>query len=206
MKTILRRLCNGFINTAILANMAGTAVIFILVLIINFDVASRNLFNAPFQGAVEIVIFSLILIVFLQLPDVVRSNRLTRSDGFLGLLSDKKPALASILMRFVDLTAAIFMGLITYAIWPSFVEDFGSCHFFTAPEFGPAFTGEVWTDVKAAMARCSYFGTPGILTAPWWPAKLAVTFGVGLSAIIFALKAIMGGHQAELVHLQDTQT
>ena len=60
----------------------ATLVVLALVLVVNYDMGARNLFNAPFNGAVEVVQFSMVLIVFLQLPDVVRVNRLTRSDGF----------------------------------------------------------------------------------------------------------------------------
>ena len=33
---------------------------------------------------------------------------------------------------------------------------------------------------------------PGIFTAPWWPAKLAIVFSVFTCAIIFAFKAVLG--------------
>ncbi|MGI9570028.1 MAG: TRAP transporter small permease subunit, partial [Desulfobulbia bacterium] len=72
---ILRRLFDRAIAVAMLANMIGTVFIFGLVAILNADVIARGIFNAPIRGVVELVIFSLVLIVFLQLPDVVRSNR-----------------------------------------------------------------------------------------------------------------------------------
>ena len=68
---------------ATVANAVGTLVVLVLVGVVNFDVGARGLFNAPFHGAVEVVQFSMVLIVFLQLPDVIRADRLTRSDGFL---------------------------------------------------------------------------------------------------------------------------
>jgi len=65
------------------ANAIGTLCVLALVVIVNYDVVARGVFNNPFMGAVEVVQFSLVFIVFLQLPDVVRVGRLTRSDGFL---------------------------------------------------------------------------------------------------------------------------
>jgi len=181
---------------AMAANVVGTIVLFVLVVVMNTDVVARGIFHAPFRGVVEVVIFSLVLIVFLQLPDVVRSDRLTRSDGFLTVLKDRNPQAARTARRIIDAVAAIFMALIAWTVWPEFLEAFESCHFFTEPEFGPPFTGDFWVDLDAAFGRCDYFGTPGILTAPWWPARLAIFFGVVWSALVFALKAGFGDDSA----------
>ena len=97
-----RRIYNPFITLATLANAVGTIVIFLLVGLMNADVILRNFFHAPLRGVVEMVIFSLVLIVFLQLPDVVRNNRLTRSDGFLVIAENKYPALSNSLTRLGD--------------------------------------------------------------------------------------------------------
>lgn len=195
----IHRLYKPFLAIATLANTVGTLVIFGLVGIMNVDVIARGLFHAPLKGVVEVVIFSLVLIVFLQLPDVVRHNRLTRSDGFLGLMDGKYPQFANILSRTIDLAACVFMALIAWTMWPEFTESFESCHFFSQPEFGPAPTGNFLVDLSDAFARCEYFGTPGIFTAPWWPAKLAIVFSVTTCAIIFAFKVILGNRQAALV-------
>lgn len=193
----MKRLLHPFLSVAIAANAVGTGVIFFLVAIMNVDVIARGVFHAPMRGVVEMVVFSLVLIVFLQLPDVVRSDRLTRSDGFLGLLSDRSPMAGAVLGRVINGIAAIFMAMIAWTVWPEFLEAFETCHFFTPPEFGAPPTGEFLTDFKAAWARCEYFGTPGIFTAPWWPARLAIAFSVTLCAIIFAFKAVWGAAPAD---------
>ena len=114
-----RRLTEGL---AVTANAVGTLVVLALVAVVNFDVVARGAFAAPFMGAVEVVQFSVVLIVFLQLPDVVRVNRLTRSDGFLILLRARAPGAARLLSGIIDIAAAIFMGLICWTIYPEFVE------------------------------------------------------------------------------------
>ncbi|MDJ0859881.1 MAG: TRAP transporter small permease subunit, partial [Dinoroseobacter sp.] len=77
---------------AMAANAAGTFVVIALIAVVNYDIIARGLFNKPFLGAVEVVQFSMVLIVFLQLPDVIRVGRLTRSDGFLSLMRARRPA------------------------------------------------------------------------------------------------------------------
>ena len=174
------------------ANIIGTLVIFALVATMNFDVVARGIFHAPLKGVIEVVIYSLILIVFMQLPDVVRHNRLTRSDGFLTFGQVAFPRFTTILSRLIDAIGCVFMALIAWTMWPEFLESIESCHFITAPEFGPEPTGNLITDISAAFGRCDYFGTPGIFTAPWWPAKLAIVFSVSLSSLIFFFKVLLG--------------
>lgn len=186
--SLSQRLKAAAIRIATWSNMAGASVLFLLIAIMNADVFARGVLHAPLLGVVELVIFALVLIVFLQLPDVVQQNRLTRSDGFLLLLQSTSPKFGNALSRGINLVSAIFFFVVFWAVLPEFQESFESCHFFTAPEFGPPFTGDLLVDLRAAMARCDYFGTPGIFTAPWWPAKLAILFGVLWSGIILTIK------------------
>jgi len=156
----LSRLGNG---VAIGANVIGTLVVLGLVAIVNFDVVARGMFNAPFLGAVEVVQFSMVLIVFLQLPDVVRVNRMMRSDGFLVLIGGRYPRVASVMRRVIDAVSSVFMVLIAIAIWPEFTE--------------------MW-ETK------DYFGVPGVFTAPWWPIKLVIFLSASLCTVIFLLKVL----------------
>ena len=190
--TGLQKIQNWVVAVAIAANVSGAFVLLALVAVMNVDVISRNLFNAPFRGVVEVVIFSLALIVFLQLPDVVRTGRLTRSDGFLGVLHHHMPKTGGALARFLNGISFIFMCMIVWTVWPEFTESFESCHFFTQPDFGPAPTGNICDDFKTGLLRCDYFGTPGILQAPWWPVRLAIAFGCALAAVIFFFKTLLG--------------
>ncbi len=148
---------------AIGANAVGTLIVLGLVLVVNYDVVARGFFNAPFRGAYEVVQFSMVLIVFMQLPDVVRVGRLTRSDGFLTVLGASRPALAQTLRRAIDFASAVFMALVAFAIWPEFVEMYETQDF---------------------------FGVPGVFTAPWWPIKLTIYLSAGLCTVMFLMKVL----------------
>lgn len=161
----LRRLSGAVARIAIAANIAGTLVVLGLVAIVNYDVFARGLFNLPFRGAVEVVQFSMILIVFLQLPDVVRVDRLTRSDGLILMLGGRFPGLARALRRAVNALSCVVMGLIAVAIWPEFLK--------------------MWESED-------FFGIPGVFTAPWWPIKLTIFLSASLCAVIFLLKVLIG--------------
>ncbi len=187
MIQFIHRIRKLFITTAVVANMIGTCVLFVLIAIMNSDVIARGIFHSPIRGVVEMVVFSLVLIVFLQLPDVVNSSRLTRSDGLLSVLKARTPKFANLLSRIIDAVAGIFMAMIAYTVWPEFVESFETCQFFEA---APAVSTSLLENLSLALSRCDYFGTPGIFTAPWWPARLVIFLGVSLSAIVFMFNVL----------------
>jgi len=161
------------------ANAVGTLVVLGLVIVVNVDVVGRGFFNAPFLGAVEVVQFSMVLIVFLQLPDVVRVNRLTRSDGFLVIAGYRWPRLSLWLRRFIDLVAGIFMTLIAIAIWPEFTE---------------------------MLESRDFFGVPGVFTAPWWPIKLVIFISAVMCALLFFLKTLLPDVKPATNQLMDEAT
>lgn len=166
---LLRGLSRAADRVATAANAVGTLVVLGLVALVNYDVVARGLFHAPFMGAVELVQFSMVLIVFLQLPDVVRVNRLTRSDGFLLVLGARAPRLRRAIELVIEAVSAAFMALVAVAIWPEFTEMWHSRDF---------------------------FGIPGVFTAPWWPIKLVVFLSAALCALLFALKLAGAGRHA----------
>lgn len=167
------KLVNGI---AISANAVGTLVVLVLVAIVNYDALARSLFNSPFRGAIEVVQFSMVLIVFLQLPDVCRVNRLTRSDGFLTVLGGRFPGTANVVRHFINAVSAVFMTLIAIAIWPEFLKMFETQDF---------------------------FGVPGVFIAPWWPVKLTIFASATLCALIFVLKVLKGHEDVAPVRLPE---
>lgn len=165
----LSRVANSL---AIAANVAGTLTVLTLVVILNVDVIARGVFNAPLKGTYEIVQLAVVFIVFLQLPDVVRVDRLTRSDGFLNLLHGRKPGLTVTLRRIINAVSAIFMFLIAYIMFPEFFK--------------------MWRTQD-------FFGIPGVFTVPWWPIKLVIASGSALASLIFTLKVISAQDRPQLV-------
>lgn len=159
---------------AIVANIVGTLVVLGLVVIVNYDVVARGVFNQPFRGAVEVVQFSIVLIVFLQLPDVVRINRLTASDGFLAVVGDRFPRFTRGLRFAINTLAALFMTAIAVTMYPEFVE--------------------MWHTQE-------FFGIPGVFTAPWWPIKLVIFLSAVLCAILFVLKLLRPSNDVQLVRI-----
>ncbi len=163
-------------TVAKISNAFGTLVVLVLVMVVNFDVVARGIFNKPFLGAVEVVQFSMVLIVFLQLPDVVRVNRLTRSDGLLTFLAPTYPTVARFIRRVINAVSATLMVLIAIAIWPEFIE---------------------------MLETQDYFGVPGVFVAPWWPIKLTIWLSTALCALLFTLKIFLPSRDFELIRMNE---
>ena len=109
-------LSRGFSSLAAGLNSIGTAWIFALMVLINVDVLSRYLFNAPIQGVAEVVELSIVGIVFLQISDAVRAGRLTRSDGLYRQILMRRPIVGYALGALFDLAGAVFFACILLGI------------------------------------------------------------------------------------------
>lgn len=159
-----------------LLNGIGTLWILALLLLINADVVGRNLFLAPINGVIEMVEISMIAIVFLQLGDATRVGRLTRSDGFFGLIQAKKPNVGRFMGGIFDLFGALLMFFILYGTWPSLIQ---------------------------AWELNDYVGNEGVFTAPKWPMIFILLLGSLVTLLLF-LKLAFGQFLALQKNRQST--
>lgn len=155
-------------------NSAGGALIFALVVMINLDVFSRFLFNAPIDGVTELVELSIVAIVFLQLSDAVRNGRLTRSDGLYTRIREKSPRVGHILGAFFDLAGAAFFLTIIAGSIPRFFD---------------------------AWERGYYSGNKGIFVVPVWPVRLVLV--IGAVTVVFVFLGQVWKHLSALLAKSD---
>ncbi|MEM6498019.1 MAG: TRAP transporter small permease [Pseudomonadota bacterium] len=131
-------------------NVLGSALILVLMCLVGVDVTSRNLLNAPVSGVPELVTLSIVVIVFLQIPQALRAGRMTQSDAFLNVLIARAPRAARLLATVFDLIAMLVIWIIVKATWPIFTR---------------------------AFERAEFVGALGDFTAPVWPVKLTLIIG-----------------------------
>lgn len=140
----------------------GTIGIFLLMVLINTDVISRALFDAPLPGVPEIVQITVVAIVFLQVSQSLAGGRFTRSPVIHSIISARKPRLGRLLGILFNLTGAALMGLIVAAEIPRLIE---------------------------AISQGQYFGHRGVFVVPRWPLDLAVALGSLVCAVQFVIMA-----------------
>ena len=150
-------------------NSVGGVLIFALVVIINVDIASRFLFNAPIDGVTELVELSIVAIVFLQLSDAVRNGRLTRSDGLFAKIRSSSPRVGHVMAILFDLAGAAFFATLVAGSVPRFVD---------------------------AWERGYYAGNQGIVVIPVWPVRLVIV--IGAVTVILVFLSLVAGHMRAL--------
>ncbi|MFL2546835.1 MAG: TRAP transporter large permease subunit [Candidatus Rariloculaceae bacterium] len=155
---VAQRLGSAFESLIGWMNAAGVAWIFALMFLICADITGRTLFDSPIQAVPEIVAFSLVACVFLQLAYAVQMHRLTHAEVLLDYISQRRPQSAQVL-RF----AAAGMGAFVLA----------AIAIGTLPDFWRAFTTSEFTGVE------------GIYTLPISPIKFTVVLGSAIASLEF---------------------
>ncbi len=145
-----------------LFNVLGGLWTFLIMLLISADVLARAAFNHPIAGVPEIVAFSIVCIVFLQLGRTVELGRVMRADTFQASFEKVSPRLNLAISTLSELGGAALVGIIIYGVWPRMMNDYEAGYF---------------------------IGTPGIFTFPSWPLSAVVVAGAALAGLHFVLRA-----------------
>ena len=156
----LRRSLFGAFEAGLAA--VGTGWILVLMALICADIVGRAAFKAPILGVPEMVQFSIVGIVFLQLPLTLRTEGLTRSDLLLGAIMRKRPRVAHALQLVFDLTGAALLAVIVVTTWPL---------------------------ARQAFANSEFFGSTGVVRIPTGPLKVIIMLGCATMALQFLLYA-----------------
>jgi hypothetical protein len=111
------------------------------------------------------VAVSMAFIVFCQLPDTVRLNKLTRSDTYLPRLQASSALVCRLTVCGFDILGAAVMLAIIIGTTPLLLES---------------------------IERGYYIGEQGIFTIPEWPIKGMVVLGSTSTMLCFLIRAV--GH------------
>lgn len=147
--------------TAVLAAI-GTGWILFLMALICADVLSRWLLNAPILGVAEMVQFSIVGIVFLQLPQTLRVGGLTRADVLFARILARAPRIAYALQLAYDLVGAALFAIILITTWPL---------------------------AEQAFANREFYGSTGVVQIPTGPLKAIIIVGCAALVAQFCLLA-----------------
>jgi C4-dicarboxylate transporter DctM subunit len=132
-------------------NAIGTLWILALMAMICADVIARSFFNQPLPQIPEIVGYSIVAIVFLQLPNTLHLKKLTQADAFIEKLMIRRPTAGSIYNATYSLCGVGVFSLIAYGLIPDAIEDYRYEEYFG--QVGDLIV-YVWP-FKAIMAVCS---------------------------------------------------
>jgi TRAP-type C4-dicarboxylate transport system permease small subunit len=140
----------------------GTAWILVIMAVICADIIGRAAFNRPILGVPEFLQFSIVGIVFLQLPQTLRTGGLTRADALLDVVQRRNPALRNFLQFLYDLIGAVLFAIIVATTWPLAMR---------------------------AFANREFYGSTGVVQIPTGPLKLIIIAGCLVMSIQFLIDA-----------------
>ena len=143
-------------------NAIGTVWIFVLMALISADVIGRGAFSAPLLGVPEMVQFSIVGIVFLQLAHTLRNGALTRSDVILRSLLVNFPTVGHALQMLFHLAGAAVFYIIFRTTIPLMAR---------------------------AYRDGDFYGATGVFQLIVWPLKLIILISCAVMLIQFLLLA-----------------
>ncbi|HEX2197837.1 MAG TPA: TRAP transporter large permease subunit [Burkholderiales bacterium] len=151
-------------------NSVGTLWLFGLTFVICADVAGRYLFDAPIQGAAEVVGFSVVAALFLAFPNTLRVGRFTRVEVLIQRLEARHAGAAALVNALYHLVGAAVFGAIAWGTWPRF---------------------------ETAWSSDEITGTPGVFTFPVWPFFGVIVFGAAATCLEFLIQASQAALRAK---------
>lgn len=143
-----------------LSNVVATTWILLLMALIVADVVGRNAILHPIAGVPEMVKYSIVGIVFLQVAHTHWKGQMIRSDGLLAMVASVRPRLAAGLDLVAQIVGAAFTFVLAWAVWPRMVK---------------------------AFERGEMEGVSGHFTLPVWPFFLIIVVGSALLGLSFLL-------------------
>lgn len=144
-----------------LMNNVGTLWVFALMFLICSDILARTFFNAPIRGVPEIVGYSIVGTVYLQLANTLHAGRFTRAELLIDWLEAKRPFAGMKFVTIFNLFGFMVFALITHGVWPAFID--------------------AWMENEVA-------GVPGDFTFIVWPFKLIIVVGAAVTMIEFFIQ------------------
>lgn len=145
------------------ANVVATLWILGLMVLIVCDILGRETLGRPIAGVPEMVKYSIVGIVFLQIAHTHRKGEMIRSDGILGVVRRRWPFAGLLMDTVAQLCGAAFAGALAWAVWPKAVR---------------------------AFERGEMEGVQGHFTLPVWPFLALIVLGSALLALSFLITAL----------------
>jgi TRAP-type C4-dicarboxylate transport system permease small subunit len=141
-------------------NVAGTLLILLMAIAVNFDIVGRDFFNRPIPGVNEFIGLSIVAVVFLQMANTLQEDRHISNDIFIRLIAVSHPRLSAGIYCAFHLIGALLMAVIVVYVWPIVLENYRGGY---------------------------YAGTAGVIEIPIWPFMAVIVVGAAATAVQFLI-------------------
>jgi len=149
----------GLARLTSVLNSAGTFWVFCLMFLICADVVARGAFDRPINGVAELVGYSIVATVYLQLANTLHVGRFTRAAMVIDGLEARRPVAAAVYNGLFSLIGVAVFALIANGAWYKLAE--------------------AWPDLR--------FGNAESFSILVWPLRAIVLVGATLTAVEYLL-------------------
>ncbi|MBT3883896.1 MAG: TRAP transporter large permease subunit [Rhodospirillaceae bacterium] len=155
---ILRRLGGGLSTIPLWMNSLGAIWVCFVMVLVCADIFGRNVLNAPVRGVPEILSYSVVSIVFLQLAHTLLMGRFTKADLITGWLDNNRPVAGALMAAVFNLIGGVVFILLSYVTYPHLLKSF---------------------------AEREVDGMPTGVVFLVWPFRLIMFLGAAVTAVVF---------------------
>jgi tripartite ATP-independent transporter DctM subunit len=146
-----------FARLTALFNGIGTVWVFLIMLLIVADIVAREAFNAPIRGVAEMVAFSILGAVFLQLAHSLHTGRFTRAEMLIDSLENSGALAGHVFNTLFSAFGVAVFAVISAGIYVELLN--------------------AWPDLR--------YGTEGDFVIYVWPLRLTILCGAVLAGLEF---------------------
>jgi C4-dicarboxylate transporter DctM subunit len=151
-----------FARLTALFNGIGTVWVFLIMLLIVADIVAREAFSAPIRGVAEMVAFSILAAVFLQLAHSLHTGRFTRAEMLIDSLEGR--------------------GALAGHVYNILFSAFGVAVF-------AVMSAGIYVELLDAWPNLRY-GTEGDFVIYVWPLRLTILCGAALACLEFLFQMV----------------
>ena len=155
-------------------NSAGTLWVFFLMFLICADIIGRAFFNSPIRGTNEIIAYTIVGAVFLQLTHSLHVGRFVRAEMFIEPLNKRRPIVGALYEALYSCAGMFVALLIAYGTYFVLIKS--------------------WPDIT--------FGVENEFTILEWPLRTIILAGAVTLAFKYFINAVEKFH--ELIKLLRT--
>ena len=125
----------AFARLTSVLNSAGTFWVFCLTFLICADVIARGVFNRPINGVSELVGYSIVAAVYLQLANTLHVGAFTRAAMVIESLEARRPVAAAVFNGVFNIVSIGVFLLIAHGAWIKLLEAWPNLRFGNAESF-----------------------------------------------------------------------
>ena len=152
----------AFARLIALMNSAGTLWVFFLMFLICADIIGRAVFNMPIRGTNEIVGYTIVGAVFLQLAHSLHVGRFVRAEMFIEPLKKRRPIIGALYEALFSCAGLFIAALIAFGTYVILIKS--------------------WPDIT--------FGVQNGFTILEWPLRVIILAGAIALAIKYLIIAV----------------